>query len=135
MVGNSAFLKYKTSQMAAAALMLSINIHQSNLAVDLGLPRKLSGLAERSSFFEAGVTMAKEATKKCPIILWNKGVRRLTGKCVGRDVLPCYRTMIMIVNEVEFEGRLSADASLFPQVKTPKTHSPSSKKRVRKQAA
>ena len=39
MVSHSAFLRYKTSQMAASALMLAINIHQSPIAKSIGLPR------------------------------------------------------------------------------------------------
>ena len=55
MVSHSAFLRYKTSQMAASALMLAINIHQSPIAKQLGLPRQLSNLFKKSPFFDASV--------------------------------------------------------------------------------
>ena len=50
----------------------------------------------------------------CPLRHWNQGVRRLTNKCINKDIKPCYKVMIALVNEIEFEGRLSADVSLFP---------------------
>ena len=50
--------------------------------------------------------------------IWNAGVRRLTVKCVGRDIKPCYKVLIKIANEMEFDGQLSTDASLFPLAST-----------------
>jgi len=38
LVGHSSFLKFKTSEMASAALMLAINVSQSPIATQIGLP-------------------------------------------------------------------------------------------------
>ena len=120
-VSHSAFLRFKTSQMAAAALMLAMNLHQSSIAKDVGLPCQLKNLNERSSCFEA--SPSKEDTQsKGPLKNWNAAVRRLTNKCVGRDVMPCYKVMIRVINEFDFEGQLSADASLFPGACVAKTN-------------
>ena len=113
MVGHSAFLRFKTSQMAAAALMLAMNILQSPIALRLGLPVRLPNIYAKSAFSEvAGVP--DEEVSKCPLRYWNAGVRRLTSKCVGKDIKPCYKVLIKLANEMEFERKLSADKSLFP---------------------
>ena len=114
MVGHSQFLRYKTSQIAGAALVMAINIHQSPIAVSkLSLPCQLRNLNARSAFFDSSLETPTEGSK-CPLRIWNAGVRRLTLKCVGRDIKPCYKVLIKIANEMEFEGQLSADSSLFP---------------------
>jgi hypothetical protein len=120
-VGHSSFLRFKTSQMAGAALMLAINIHQSSIAPQLGLPGKLSNLHERSAFFDMTPSTPSDNEKdNGPLRHWNQGVRRLTQKCVGRDIMPVYKVMVNIVNTVEFEGGLSADSSIFPAACTAK---------------
>ena len=67
----------------------------------------------RSSFFDASVDQS-DNNEKGPLKHWNSAVRKLTAKCVGRDILPCYKVMVKLVNQAEFENKLSADASLFP---------------------
>ena len=37
---------------------------------------------------------------------WNSGVRRLTSKCVGKDIKPCYKVLIELTNKMEFENQL-----------------------------
>ena len=99
--------------MAAAALMLAINLHQSPIAKSVGLPCQLTNINARSSCFDANPSKSDDASKG-PLKNWNAAVRRLTNKCVGRDIMPCYKVMVRVVNEFDFEGQLSADASLFP---------------------
>lgn len=120
MVSHSSFLKFKTSQISAAALILAINVYQSPIAEQIGLPSQLKDLYQRSAFYEVPTAEAvgemspttKEA-KKGPLAHWNSGVRRLTSKCVGKDLTPCYKVLIKLVNKYEFENGLTADKSLF----------------------
>ena len=112
-VGHSAFLRFKTSQMAASSLILAMNILQSPTALRIGLPARLSNLYAKSAFSEVS-GVADEEVSTCPLRHWNAGVRRLTSKCVGKDIKPCYKVMIKLANEMEFERKLSADKSLFP---------------------
>ena len=85
---------------------MAINIHQSPIAVtNLGLPCQLRNLNARSAFFDSSLeTTDGSRGSKCPLRIWNAGVRRLTLKCVGRDIRPCYKVLIKIANEMEFEG-------------------------------
>ena len=108
LVGHSAFLRFKVSQIAAAALLLAINIHQSPLAESLGLPGRLRNIYARGFFYDRS-----DEEGSCPLRYWNAGVRRLTRKCVGKDIKPCYKLLLELVNEYEFEGALSSDAALF----------------------
>ena len=78
---------------------------------------RLSNLFARSPFNEvlpSGGTQGEKHTQACPLQHWNAGVRRLTSKCVGKDIKPCYKVMIKLANEMEFEKKLSLDKSLFP---------------------
>ena len=85
---------------------MAINIHQSPIAVtNLGLPCQLHNLNARSAFFDSSLEPTDGSRgSKCPLRIWNAGVRRLTLKCVGRDIRPCYKVLIKIANEMEFEG-------------------------------
>ena len=87
---------------------MAINIHQSPIAVTkLGLPCQLRNLNARSAFFDSTLeAVSPDGTRenKCPLRIWNAGVRRLTLKCVGRDIKPCYKVIIRLANEMEFEG-------------------------------
>jgi len=120
MVSHSLFLRFKSSQVAASALLLAINIHQSPIAEEIGLPCQLENIEARSFFFEATSEKRESSeSEECPLRYWNAGVRRLTSKCVGKDIKPCYKVMINLVNKMEFEELLSKDASLFPSACKP----------------
>ena len=67
----------------------------------------------KSQFYDASVEQT-DNEQKGPLKHWNSAVRKITAKCVGRDIQPCYKVMIRLVNQAEFESVLSADASLFP---------------------
>lgn len=113
MVSHSTYLRFKSSQIAACALILSINICQSDVATKIGCPKKLSNLYARSFFYEASLDQVTKGVKACPLRHWNAGVRRLTFKCVGKDLTPCYKAMVNLVDKAEFDGKLSVDSSLF----------------------
>lgn len=117
LVSSSYFLRFKVSQIAAASLLLAINIHQSAIAEDLGLPARLKDVYKCSFFYSR-----EDERKRCPLRHWNSQVRRLTLKCVGRDIMPCYKLLIDVVNEMEFEGALSRDPALFVQQPQAVTH-------------
>lgn len=51
-VSHSSFLRFKTSHMAGAALMLSINIAQSKIATQIDLPFRLKNLNQKSTYFQ-----------------------------------------------------------------------------------
>lgn len=69
----------------------------------------MQNIYARSFFFD----QEDEVASQCPLRHWNAGVRRLTRKCVGKDIKPCYKLMLQVVNEMEFEGELAADHALF----------------------
>lgn len=93
--------------------MLAINICQSKIATKIGLPKRLSNLYNRSFFFDPSVDTEVEGEKLCPLRHWNSGVRRLTYKCMGKDISPCYKALIHLVDLAEFEDHLAKDQSLF----------------------
>lgn len=83
------------------------------------MPRQLSNLYSKSYFYDACVdkmpspTESKQLQQLCPLRHWNAGVRRLTFKCVGKDLSQCYKTLVSLADKAEFEDKLSEDPSLF----------------------
>ena len=71
--------------MAASALMLAINIYQSPVALHIGLPCKLKNLFKKCQFYDASVEQT-DNNEKGLLKHWNSAVRKLTAKCVGRDI-------------------------------------------------
>ena len=64
---------------------------------------------DRNSFAFQG----SEDFRNKPLEVWNSKVSYVTQSSADRDIRPCYEVLLKLANEIEFEGRLSADASLF----------------------
>ena len=133
MLRSRAYLSLKPSQIAAAALILAINVSTSELAGKIGL-RKMYDLNLKSLFLENGNfgkldSSAKEngrpssssKSKKyvCPLQIWNMVVRKTTELTIAGDLRPAYYQMCAILNEFEFNGLLSDYPDLFPPLPTP----------------
>ena len=80
---TSSWLVLRPSNVAAAALMLSINISSCELAMKVGLKKPLE-LNLKSLFVENVINIEVEGvcmgtvSEQCPLSIWNKLVRRTT---------------------------------------------------------
>lgn len=110
MAGHSSFLRFKSSQVAASALLLAINISVSPVSALVGLPKQLVDLPARSAYAD----LSNPAVAKNPMRHWNAGVHSLTFRHAGKDILPCYKMLLTLANELEFQGLLGKDAGIFP---------------------
>ena len=54
MLLSSTYLRFKPSQVAASALILSLNINSSNVSIRMGAPSVLQNLAEKA-FYNEGI--------------------------------------------------------------------------------
>lgn len=85
------YLSLKPSQVAAAALILAINISTSDLAPKLGI-QKMHDLNLKSLFFENVINIEMDGVRQknknelCPLKIWNKIVRRTTQMSIKKDL-------------------------------------------------
>lgn len=126
MLRSSNYLTLKPSQVAAAAIILAINLSSSDLASKVGL-QKMQDLNLRSLFSESLTNTQGEARKSkvgnvnCPLKIWNKMAKRVTTMNINEDLRPAYTKMCTIVNEFELQGQLSTRPDLFLLTATKKT--------------
>ena len=64
MNGHSSFLRFKSSHMAAAALILAMNVLQSPFANEFGLAVQLTNLNARSAYLPDEPFTANEADEE-----------------------------------------------------------------------
>ena len=82
------FLNYRPSQIAAASLLLAINISVSDVAPLVGI-KQIQELQMKSLFFETAIYLEiagvkiEEKDAKCPLRMWNSSVEKLT--CVKKE--------------------------------------------------
>ena len=112
------FLNFRPSQIAAASLLLAINISLSDAAPLVGI-KKIQELQMKSLFFEttiyleiAGVKI-EEKDAKCPLRMWNNSIEKLTCVKKVQDVKPVYKSLTEKVNEIWYSEKLLSDPSLF----------------------
>ena len=120
MLREAKFLRYRPSQLAAAALMLSINICKSNVAHVAGVTKipnmKMSIIYETlfiHTEIESGERIEERSDNSCPLHIWSNPVEKLTSLKREPDIKPAYKELIESVNEDCYCSKLSTEASLF----------------------
>jgi len=95
-------LTLRSSQIAAAALTLAINLSHSRLADKLGI-KQITGLE--------GLNMSI----KCPLRIWkvNSNARKITGLTVEDDLKPAYSILLAEADLYNCKGMLASDPSLY----------------------
>ena len=98
MLLSSSYLRFKPSQVAASALLLSLNINSSTVSMRMGAPTVLTNLAEKAFYFESGCgggqsrwQPSKEECKDSgtssePLSRWNSHVRDVTKLSARQDI-------------------------------------------------
>lgn len=118
---QQAYLSAKPSQVAGAALILSINLSQSEIANQLGLKR-FDNLNLNSLYFENLMNIEIDGVKQqvgnreCPLRYWNQHVEKLTYIKSERELRPAYYQLVQIVNENDLGGVLAQDQTMFPMM-------------------
>ena len=80
---ESDFLDFRPSQIAAASLMLALNVSMSKVAPAVGAKR-IQQPDLKSLFFETSILMevsgvkVEESNSSCPLRMWNQSVEKIT---------------------------------------------------------
>ena len=120
MLRQRVYLTLKPSQVAAAALILAINISTSDLAPKLGI-QKMHDLNLKSLFFENVINIEMDGVRQknknelCPLKIWNKVVRRTTQMSIKKDLKPAYIAMCHVVDNHILNGQLGSYPELLCQ--------------------
>ena len=91
MLLSSHYLRFKPSQVAASALILSLNINSSNVSIRMGAPSVLSNLAEKAFYFDSSSShiyqnAEEESKDNGPLDRWNSHVRNVTKLSARQDI-------------------------------------------------
>jgi len=123
----SCFLVFNPSQIAAASLLFSINIGQSELAkrvlgvqqiprddLEVKIRYELEVHTDTITTDEAmDFSVESNSIGNGPLRLWTVPIEELTNVQKERDVEPIYKLLVDKLNEVCYEGILTSDESLF----------------------
>ena len=113
------FLDYRPSAIAAASLLLAINISQSEVAPSIGVSR-IPELKMQSLLYEtltihaelsAGLTDDQDSTS--PLRMWSPAVEKLTLLKKEASIRPVYSALIENLNENVYKQKLFGDPTLF----------------------
>ena len=91
---------------------------QSKAAPLCGI-KTIEELTLKSLFFESVIyvevagTHIEESDVRCPVRMWNASVERLTLVKKSKDVVPCYKQLVKIINDTLYKGKLAKDPMLF----------------------
>jgi len=87
MLLSSTYLHFKPSQVAAAALLLSMNINGSECAQLMGAPNVLHDLHEKSVFYAENNGQEERKYNNCgPLAAWNEQVEAVTKLSATNDI-------------------------------------------------
>ena len=109
----------KPSVIAAASLILAINLSNSSVTESIGLKKfeehALSDKTARTKFHTAQLSPSKAplSSRNDPLRLWDSSIGSLTNLSSDRDVQPVYITLLNSLNNSQFNGVLSEDPALF----------------------
>jgi len=101
MLRSQATLTLKSSQIAAAALTLAVNLSASKLSEKLGIMH----IKELGSV---------DFPKKSPLHMWttNNNARQMAILTVDTDIKPAYATLLAVADKNCCKGLLATEASL-----------------------
>ena len=111
---EASFLDRKPSLLAAASILVAINICISDSAPSLGIT-KISEFELKYSFFEASLhdpsSDKEQAENQSPLRFWNKSVSRVT-QIEADSILPVYSKLTLFLNQGHYNHKLSEDILL-----------------------
>ena len=113
---NDHFLNYKPSQIAAASLLLAINLSSSSIVAETFGFKKFpypEVLAEQKLHPTDPASGNSAATLNNPLRLWREEIKQLTLLSPSRDIKDVYTKLIQTINQAEFSDALYADPTLF----------------------
>ena len=114
---DHAFLEHKPSVIAAACLLIAINLSEPPTAhaIDIkqtGTPMALIKTERAIPLSKQGLTDPSEASESSSQtsleLLWDLARTQVTGISV-KDILPCYLTLLNSLDRAEFGGKLAKD--------------------------
>lgn len=101
--------KYSNAQIAAAAIMLAMNISRSPIALSLKLTI-LSGIFSRG--FYSSKTTEEDVQTWGPLAHWNTYVEKMTHLKRGEHVARPYTALLIFLNTSQYGGVLNEEKSL-----------------------
>ena len=116
-------LELRPSTIAAASILLAINISKSSICETVGLlqldeinSHQESSLLTPSMDADLSPTSPTKAPKLCssgPLKLWSSAIANITQISATQDIQPVYITLLSLLNKSKFGGLLSEDQSIF----------------------
>lgn len=104
------YLKFKPSQIAAAAFMIAVNAFQSPIAQELSL-KKLKHLMRHAHF--KAYTSKEDLKSYGPLAEWNSEVEKLTSVKRDSGLKQTYSQFLDYLNQNQYKNQLSRDPNLF----------------------
>lgn len=103
MLLSSTYLRFKPSQVAAAAIILSLNINSSQISRLMGAPSVLTEVHTQAFYYAEGFSQQEELKDNAngPLARWNDRVRSVTKLSAYEDIQQCYEVMTLLVNNTE----------------------------------
>ena len=119
------FLRYRPSQLAAASLILALNLSESMYAKQIGMTPKPDAYEQKGLNFEqtinleiGGVKAAKQKSnvKSVPLKMWDRAMEQISKVSRFRDVKPVYQHLLLNLSNSETPlGKvIKADPALSP---------------------
>ena len=115
---ESKFLDYRPSQIAAASLMLALNVSMSKVAPAVGAKR-IQQTDLRNLFFETSILMevsgvkVEESNSSCPLRMWNQSVEKITLVNRKQDIEPVYEKLTNDLNMQWYDNKLRDDQQIL----------------------
>merc|ERR1712226_55081 len=121
------FLKYKPSQLAAAAIVLSINLNLSKVGPSVGL-KKLRGnqvqrlvqgtlpvniMAELTGAIDSKYSSSVAHENNHALSIWTDKIAELTGLDSQTDFAEIYTALLKHLDTYQFKGQLRGDKKLW----------------------
>ena len=113
---NDQFLNYKPSQIAAASLLLAINLSSSTIVAETFGFKKFpypEVLPEQKLQPTTPLNSNQISMPNNPLRLWREEIKQLTLLSPSRDIKDVYTKLIQTINQAEFSDALYADPTLF----------------------
>ena len=113
---NDHFLDYKPSQIAAASLLLAINLSSSTIVADTFGFKKFPypEVMPEQQLHPTSPNVGNQVnTPNNPLRLWIEEIKQLTLLSPSRDIKEVYTKLIQTINTAEFSDALYADPTLF----------------------
>ena len=120
---NPYCLDYKPSIIAAACLLIAINLRQSPISDTIGInqlsphatlihPQDTESQQLFSMRSQSTTLFDQTEPSNSSLKLWSTFINEVTGITTD-DIRPCYLALLTSLNRIEFAGKLTQDSSLW----------------------